>query len=91
MWLLLESFKRRKYKMKKLSYLLSGALAVPSVMADFSSGCSMMGFNGNYRMMGNFGMGLYGLVWAGLVAFVFALVFWSTYKWLMGNKKNRRK
>jgi len=80
--------------MKKLSYLISGALALPTVMADLGTGCfgdGMMGWYGNYGMMGGVGFGLYHLLWVSLIAFVFALVFWSTYKWLMSDKKGKRR
>ena len=80
--------------MKKISYLLSGTLALPNVIADFGTGCfggGMMDGYRNYGMIGGLGIGLYSIVWVALLAFVFAIVFWSIYKWLIGGKNKKRR
>ena len=44
---------------------------------------------GMYGMMGYgwFGMSLYGLAYFALAAFIFGVIFWWTYKLVMGDKK----
>ena len=44
---------------------------------------------GMYGMMGHgwFGMSIYGLVYFALAAFIFGVIFWWTYKLVMGDKK----
>lgn len=39
----------------------------------------------DYGMMGTswFGMGIGMLFWVALYAFIFALIFWLTYKWVV--------
>ncbi len=75
--------------MKKTILLWIMALTIPIVLADYDG---MMG----YGMMGNYGyggiiMGLLGIVWFALAAFVFSAIFWSTYKWIMKSNKTKRR
>lgn len=42
-------------------------------------------------MMGNIGIGLYGIVWFALAVFVFSLIFWSAYKWIVKEKNKAEK
>ncbi len=69
--------------MRKTIISLIATLMIPSVLADNGSECG-------YGMMGS-GMGFYGILWWILVAFVFAIIFWSTYKWIIGNKKKTKR
>ena len=48
----------------------------------------VLGFFGfGYGMMGGIGMGLYGVIWFAIAAFVFSVIFWLTYRWIVkGNK-----
>ncbi|MEK6886341.1 MAG: hypothetical protein AABW88_00765 [Nanoarchaeota archaeon] len=53
---------------------------------------SMMGYGqGNNAvgssMMGGLGFGPFGIVWFAIISFVFSIVFWLTYRWLVGNKR----
>lgn len=48
-------------------------------------GYGMMG--GGYNMMESGYMGLYGIVYLALGAFIFAAIFWLTYLWLVPKKK----
>ncbi len=68
--------------MKKLILTFIWVLFIPSVLADYR----MMG----YGMMSSFGFGLYSIVWFIIVSFVFSVVFWSTYKLIIKNKKQRK-
>jgi uncharacterized membrane protein len=70
--------------MKKiLSLLLPFLLVFPLVaLADFGDMMS----SGNFGMMGGgglLGMSFFGLFYFALAAFIFSLIFWSTYKWLI--------
>lgn len=60
------------------------ALAVPSALADYGD---MMGDG----MMGGVGMGLYGILWLTLAAFLFSVIFWYTYKLIIKNKMRGKK
>jgi len=46
----------------------------------------MGGKNMAYGMMGS-GMGIYGLVYFALAAFVFSVIFWMTHNWIVQKKK----
>lgn len=70
--------------MKKIALFGIMALAIPLVLADYGG---MMGMG--YGMMGNIGVGLYGIVWFALAVFIFSLIFWSTYKWIVKEKESK--
>jgi len=69
--------------MKKaiISILGAAIVASPAVLADFGD---MMG---GYGMMGSGTMGLFGIVYFALAAFVFSAIFWLTYNWIVPKKK----
>jgi uncharacterized membrane protein len=70
--------------MKKAWILGLSILMLPSVLADYGD---MMG---GYGMMGGsgwFGMGLLGLIYLAIGAFVFSVVFWLTHNWLVPKRK----
>jgi len=65
--------------------LIAGLLFVLAV-----GGTGMMGYGG---MMGGYGMagfGVIGMIYVGLISFVFSLVFWMTYK-LIVKEENEKK
>lgn len=70
--------------MKKIILLGIMVLIIPSVLADYGH---MM----EYGMSSSIGMELYGIVWFVIVAFVFSLIFWSTYKLIAKDNKARRR
>jgi len=73
--------------MKKIALLGMIALGIPSVLADYGS---MIGYGTGYGMMGGLGVGLFGLLWIVLAAFIFSIIFWSTYKWIAKENKNKK-
>ena len=68
--------------MKKIVLLGIMWLIIPSVLADYRR---MMG----YGMMGSYGIGLYGLFWFIIIAFVFSLIFWLMYKLIVKDRKRK--
>jgi hypothetical protein len=74
--------------MKKL-VLIPAFLVMLSAVVSADYG--MMGDYGAYGMMGagGVGMGLLGLLWLVIGAFIFSVIFWSTYNWLVKEKKRR--
>ena len=66
--------------MKKIIYPLTLILAIPVVFADW-------GMMGDYGMMGSGTMGLFGVVYFALAAFVFSVIFWLTHNWIVPKKK----
>ena len=52
---------------------------------------NMMGTGSGYGMMGgsSWGAGFWGLLYVALVSFVFGIIFWWTYKLIVGQKKGR--
>jgi hypothetical protein len=69
--------------MKKMALFAMLFLIIPSVLADegMMSGFGMMGGAGMV------GMGLVGLVYLAVGAFVFSVIFWLTHNWLVKGKK----
>ena len=66
--------------------LIAGLLFVLAV-----GGTGMMGYGG---MMGGYGMagfGVIGMIYVGLISFVFSLVFWTTYKWIVKEDGEKKK
>jgi uncharacterized membrane protein len=57
-----------------------------SVSADWNG---MMGYGSSSGMMGGWGMGIYGVIYFALAAFVFSAIFWLTYNWLVKPNKKR--
>ncbi len=55
------------------------ALLSQPVLADWG----MMGSTG---MMGS-GMGIYGVIYFALAAFVFSVIFWMTHNWIVPKRK----
>ncbi|MBU0629145.1 MAG: hypothetical protein KKC75_08210 [Nanoarchaeota archaeon] len=76
--------------MKKTILASIGALtaSLPLALADYGG---MMGYGSGYSMMGGLGTGLFGLLWVVLAAFIFSIIFWSTYKWIAKEEKNKRR
>jgi len=70
-------------KMKRV-FLILGiiTLIIPLVLAD----CDMIG---SYGMMGSgmYGMGLLGLIYLVIGAFIFSLIFWWVYRFIIKEKK----
>ena len=72
---------------KTLLSILLFVLLIPVALADYGYG--MM--DGGVGMMGGsgwFGMGLIGLIYLVIAAFVFSIIFWSTRNWFANNKSN---
>jgi len=60
---------------------------LPLVSAD----CGMMGsMYTQYGWMGGVGMGILGIIWLIIAAFVFSAIFWITYKWIIKPKEMRK-
>ncbi|RMD58107.1 hypothetical protein D6825_01960 [Candidatus Woesearchaeota archaeon] len=59
------------------------------MMTMMGGGMRMMQ-NYGYGMMGGYGMWLGGLLWIALAAFVFGVVFWLTYKLIIGVDKHKK-
>jgi hypothetical protein len=55
----------------------------PAVLADFEDmmGSGMMG-TGTFSLVG-----LFGIVWFALAAFIFSVIFWATHNWLVKGKR----
>ena len=58
-------------------------LLIPSVLADYG----MMG----YGATSNIGMAFYGILWFIIISFVFSVIFWLTYKWIVDEKKQKKR
>lgn len=71
--------------MKKIIASLISLASLGAVNAADYAGCPMMGYP---TMMGG-GVALYGLFYFLIFAFLFAAIFWVTYKWLVEGKKRR--
>ena len=69
--------------MKKIIFGAISILLLPSVLADYEH---MMG----YGMTNGIGLGIYGFIWIILAAFIFSTIFWSTYKWIIKEKKGKK-
>jgi hypothetical protein len=65
--------------MKKIIYPLILILASPAVLADW-------GMMGDYGMSG-YGMGVFGIIYFALAAFIFSVIFWMTHNWIVPKKK----
>jgi len=81
--------------MKKINYLLMGIMALPAVIAD-GSVCNKTCVKGGhmYGMKGGLWMlkfGLLKLVGVAICAFIISVIFWWTYKWIVVNKKAKKK
>ncbi len=59
-------------------------------MMNFGGG-NMMDYSSGYNMMGSgyFGWTLWSLVYVALTAFIFGLIFWWTYKIILGGSKRK--
>jgi hypothetical protein len=71
--------------MKKAILLSMLLLLLPSVLADY--GDMMSG--GMMGGAGWFGMGLVGLIYFAIGAFVFSVIFWLTHNWLVKDKRRK--
>ena len=78
---------------KLLVLVLEGAGLMSAALADTGEvmGSGMMFGTTKYGMMGWGWMSLWGLFWLILVSFVFSVIFWLCYKWIVKNKKTKRK
>ena len=94
-----ETLRRAHINMAKSFYCgehesVSGGMMDFMMVRQYLGGVNMMGFGTGYGMMGAggwLGMGLFGLVYLAVAAFVFSVVFWMTYKWIVKNPENSDK
>ncbi|MBU0963172.1 MAG: hypothetical protein KKD48_04685 [Nanoarchaeota archaeon] len=70
--------------MKKISTLVASLASIGIVNAADYSSCPMM--NGGYFSAG---MMTYGLLYVLIIAIIFSVVFWLTYKLINDNKKRK--
>lgn len=73
--------------MKNKLILLIIALSVLPYQAFAQTDCPMFDMMSGYGMMGVYGIGLLGLVYFAIASFIFAIIFWYTYKWIIQQKK----
>lgn len=68
--------------MKK--FIIFSALVLLSTpqIASADAGFMDYGMMGGYSGMGIFGMGLVGLIYFAIGAFVFSVIFWLTHNWI---------